>query len=77
MVELVVLLDQFVAVVGDAGRVVVRAGLPYGSRESIEVLYEADLLVVEFRLNGQRGRYLDTLGGRLAQDAADAGVGIL
>ena len=52
MVELVVLLYQLIAVGGDGGGVVVGSGLVHCCGETVEVLYEADLLGTQFGTGG-------------------------
>ena len=77
MIELVELLGQLVAVVGDAGRVVVVARISHGCGEVVHLLYKVNLLLIDRSICAQCGRNLNALGGCLAHDAADTSVGVL
>ena len=77
VIELVELLSQLVAVVSNATRVVVVAGIGYGCCEVVHLLDEVDLLLVDRSICTQLCRNLDALGCCLAHDAADTSVGIL
>ena len=77
MIELVELLGQLVAVVSNATRVVVVAGIGYSCSKVVHLLDEVDLLLVDRSICTQLCRNLDALGCCLAHDAADTSVGIL
>ena len=79
MVELVELLCQFVAVVGNAAWAVVLSGLFYCSSVCVELLYEVDFLLrqqVVAQLLGDKAAASCRLAS-LAHDRAYAGVGVL
>ena len=74
MVELVVLLGQVVAVIGDQCRGVSASGLGYHVAEIVDLLDQRGLLGIglgQFALSGIAGF------GSLAQHRTDAGVGVL
>ena len=66
MVELVEVLGELVAVVGDASRVVVFASVLDGHLEGVHLLDELYLLVVERRVGGQGCGQLNAVGLGLA-----------
>ena len=77
VIELVELLSQLVAVVSDATRVVVVAGIGYGCCEVVHLLDEVNLRLVDWGICALFCRNRDALGFCLAHDSADTSVGVL
>ena len=77
VVELIVALDQFVAIVGYVRGVHLLAGLPDSGGKLGQGADELHLLVVERCARRYRPAYLKALACGLAQHGADAGVGVL
>ena len=76
MVELVVVLDEFVAIVGDGrGRIVLTGGANDGGEVGDAL---NDFLLLDRNLGGGiDGRHFEAGFLRLAENGADAGVGVL
>ena len=77
VIELVELLGQLVAVVGNTSRVVVVACIGYGRSEVVHLLDEVNLFLIDRCICAQLCWNLDALGSSLAHDAADTSVGVL